>query len=287
MIIATNLNFSYRGTSVKAVDDITFHVKEGEIFGFLGPSGAGKSTTQKLLTKLLRGYSGNITINGKPLDRWDNSFYNQIGVGFELPNHYLKLTALENLELFASFYPKNGGNLMDLLALVGLQDDAKKRVEKFSKGMKMRLSFVRALMHDPPILFFDEPTSGLDPGYARVLKEIIISKKKEGKTIFLTTHNMHDAEELCDRVSFMVEGALKLTGSPYELTREHSARKVKVEFVTAETISTKVFDMDSLAVNEEFLSILSRGSLKSIHSCEETLEDIFLRTTGRKLSNGL
>jgi len=285
MITATNISFSYRGSTVKAVNNLSFSVREGEIFGFLGPSGAGKSTTQKLLTKLLRGYSGSINIGGRSLDQWDNTFYSQIGVGFELPNHYLKLTALENLELFGSFYPSGIISPIGLLDMVDLRDHARKRVGDFSKGMKMRLSFVRALMHDPPVLFFDEPTSGLDPGYARVIKDIIISKRREGKTIFLTTHNMHDAAELCDRVAFMVDGTLSLTGSPRELTTQNSRRKIEITTGEGERINTRTFEMGNLAANREFLETLDDPRLISIHSCEETLEDVFLRTTGRKLIN--
>ena len=285
MITATNLTFNYRGTTAKAVNNVSFTVKEGEIFGFLGPSGAGKSTTQKLLTKLLRGYSGSISIGDRPLDQWDNFFYSHIGVGFELPNHYLKLTALENLELFGSFYPEGIISPVELLDMVDLGDHARKRVGDFSKGMKMRLCFVRALMHDPPVLFFDEPTSGLDPGYARVLKNIILAKRREGKTIFLTTHNMHDAAELCDRVAFMVDGSLSLTGSPRELTLQNSRRKIEITTGEGDITETHTFEMGKLAANREFLNALDDPKLISIHSCEETLEDVFLRTTGRKLIN--
>ncbi|MFO7575922.1 MAG: ABC transporter ATP-binding protein [Bacteroidales bacterium] len=285
MITVTNLSFSYRGSTVNAVNDLSFSVKEGEIFGFLGPSGAGKSTTQKLLTRLLRGYSGTITIGGRPLNVWDNTFYSYIGVGFELPNHYLKLTALENLELFGSFYPSRIISPAKMLEMVDLGDHARKRVGDFSKGMKMRLSFVRALMHDPPVLFFDEPTSGLDPGYARVLKDIIISKRREGKTIFLTTHNMHDAAELCDRVAFMVDGSLNLTGSPRELTMLNSRRKIEITSREGKSIHTRTFEIGNLAANREFLEAIDNPQLISLHSCEETLEDVFLRTTGRKLIN--
>ena len=217
MINVENLSYTYPKSKVEAVKKISFDVKDGEIFGFLGPSGAGKSTTQKLLIKLLRGYQGDVNIMNRPLAKWDGDFYAQIGVGFELPNHYLKLTGEENLQLFSSFYPKVVYKPIDLLKMVELDAHAKKPVESYSKGMKMRLNFVRALLHDPKLLFLDEPTSGLDPGYARMIKDIIIDLKRNGKTIFLTTHNMHDADELCDRVAFMVDGELKLTGSPREL----------------------------------------------------------------------
>jgi fluoroquinolone transport system ATP-binding protein len=167
--------------------------------------------------------------------------------------------------------------------MVELEGHAKKPVESYSKGMKMRLNFVRALLHDPQLLFLDEPTSGLDPGYARMIKDIIIDLKRRGKTIFLTTHNMHDADELCDRVAFMVDGELKQIGSPRELKLQNGKRKVRVEARSPEGLTVKEFDFTGLAQNNEFLEIISSSNLEAIHSCEESLEDVFLRTTGKRL----
>lgn len=234
MITVQNLIYSYPKSEKPTVKEVSFDVKEGEIFGFLGPSGAGKSTTQKILTKLLKNYEGNIfiksnTIN-KELREWKSNYYNQIGVGFELPNHYSKLSALENLQFFASFYDTPTQNPMLLLEMVGLAEDAKKKVEDFSKGMKMRLNFVRALLHNPPILFLDEPTSGLDPVNGKIIKDIILKLKNEGKTIILTTHHMNDAEQLCDRVAFMVEGKISLIDSPKKLKEKYGKRLLKVEY---------------------------------------------------------
>ncbi len=283
MIQVQNLSFSYPKSQVKAVKDISFNVNDGEIFGFLGPSGAGKSTTQKLLIKLLRGYSGDVSVLNKRLSKWNGDYYSQIGVGFEMPNHYLKLTGEENLKLFASFYPSTAYKPMELLRMVELENHAKKPVEGYSKGMKMRLNFVRAIMHDPQLLFLDEPTSGLDPGYARMIKDIIIDLKKRGKTIFLTTHNMHDADELCDRVAFMVDGELKLIGAPRELKLQNGKRKVKVEMREEGKLINKEFEFKGLSENKEFLANISSPNLQSIHSCEESLEEVFIRTTGKML----
>lgn len=283
MIEVCNLTYTYPKSQVEAVSNISFSVKSGEIFGFLGPSGAGKSTTQKLLIKLIRGYSGNVEILSRPLSKWNGDFYAQIGVGFELPNHYLKLTGEENLKLFASFYPKVAHKPIDLLKMVELDEHANKPVESYSKGMKMRLNFVRALMHDPQLLFLDEPTSGLDPGYSRMIKDIIIDLKNNGKTIFLTTHNMHDADELCDRVAFMADGELKLIGVPRDLKLQHGRRKVRVEVRDSEAIVKEEFDFNGLAENAVFLRAIANPNLQAIHSCEESLEDVFMRTTGKKL----
>lgn len=285
MIKASNLSYCYRGNATDSVRGISFSVNRGEIFGFLGPSGAGKSTTQKLLIKLLGGFRGEVQILGKALSDWGNSYYERIGVGFELPNHYLKLTALENLRFFATFYPSVRINFMEVLNMVGLANDAGKRVEGFSKGMKMRLNFARAIMHKPELLFLDEPTSGLDPGYSRMLKNIIVDLKRNGTTIFLTTHNMHDADELCDRVAFMVDGELKLTGIPHELKLMNGKRQVRVEVVRDGKITFLHFDMENLGANPDFQRSLTENNIRSIHSCEDSLEDVFLRTTGKRLES--
>ncbi len=283
MIKVEELTFSYPKSGVEAVRKISFEVKDGEVFGFLGPSGAGKSTTQKLLIKLLDGYSGKIEVLKRSLKGWNGDYYANIGVGFELPNHYLKLTGEENLKFFSSFYPSVAYSPNELLKMVDLGDHARKTVEGYSKGMKMRLNFVRALIHDPKLLFFDEPTSGLDPGYARMIKDIIIDLKRKGKTIFLTTHNMHDADELCDRVAFMVDGELKLIGSPRELKLSNGKRKVRVEAKVEGVVGCNEFDFEGLSENKAFLKAIANPNLMSIHSCEESLEDVFLRTTGRRL----
>ncbi|MDX9846383.1 MAG: ABC transporter ATP-binding protein [Tenuifilaceae bacterium] len=283
MISVHNLSFTYPKSNVEAVKNISFDVQDGEIFGFLGPSGAGKSTTQKLLIKLLQGFQGDVTVLKRKLSSWNGDYFANIGVGFELPNHYLKLTGEENLKLFSSFYPKVVYKPVELLRMVELEEHAKKPVESYSKGMKMRLNFVRSLMHDPKLLFLDEPTSGLDPGYARMIKDIIIDLKKRGKTIFLTTHNMHDADELCDRVAFMVDGELKLIGSPRELKLQNGKRRVKIETRVDEKLVTQEFEFSGLPQNSDFLESISNPNLQSIHSCEESLEEVFLRTTGKSL----
>ncbi|SHX90112.1 Fluoroquinolones export ATP-binding protein [Mycobacteroides abscessus subsp. bolletii] len=152
MIQVRELTFTYPKTPEPAVRGMDFTVGEGEIFGFLGPSGAGKSTTQKLLIGLLRGHGGRATVWGSDPQAWGRNYYQRIGVSFELPNHYQKLTALENLRFFASLYAGPTRDPMELLDAVGLADDANTRVGAFSKGMQMRLTFVRALINDPELL---------------------------------------------------------------------------------------------------------------------------------------
>ncbi|WP_338759299.1 ABC transporter ATP-binding protein [Bernardetia sp. ABR2-2B] len=287
MITVQNLIYSYPKADSPTVRNVSFEVKEGEIFGFLGPSGAGKSTTQKILTKLLKGYQGKILIkNGnsnKELQSWKSDYYNQIGVGFELPNHYSKLSALENLQFFASFYDVPTQNPLELLEMVGLAKDAKKKVADFSKGMKMRLNFIRALLHNPPILFLDEPTSGLDPVNGKIIKDIILNLKKGGKTIILTTHHMNDAEQLCDRVAFMVEGKIPLIDSPKNLKEKYGKRTLKVEYSHQDKRENQLFDLENLGQNDEFLQLINQNYIQSMHSQEATLEDIFIEVTGKKL----
>ncbi|MCI4671391.1 MAG: ABC transporter ATP-binding protein [Bacteroidia bacterium] len=281
MISVKHLDFTYPGADVPAVKDVSFEVEEGEIFGFLGPSGAGKSTTQKVLIRLLKGFEGEVNVMERALPSWKEDYYEHIGVGFELPNHYTKLSAIENLQFFGSFYKKKVRKPQELLEMVGLGEDGHKKLSEFSKGMKMRLNFIRSFMHNPEILFFDEPTSGLDPGNARIIKDIILDLKNQGKTIFLTTHDMTVADQLCDRLAFMVDGKLALMDSPQSLKIKHGKRLVKVAYGEAE--SELEFDLDSLGHNEEFLRILKEERLHTIHSEEATLENIFISVTGKSL----
>jgi fluoroquinolone transport system ATP-binding protein len=278
-----NLTFIYPKAEKKAVDNVTFQIKNGEIFGFLGPNGAGKSTTQKVIIGLLKGYDGTIEMLGKNLKNWKTDLYEHIGVCFEFPNHYQKLTALENLELFSSFYKNKTIDPNDLLEMVDLGKDANQRVSSYSKGMKTKLNFARSLLNNPQMLFLDEPTTGLDPVSARQIKNIIHEKKKAGATIFLTTHNMTDADELCDRVGFMVDGSLVLIESPKDLKLEHGKKLVRVEHLINGEIAREEFTLDKLGSNPSFIKLLNSNRVLTIHSQEATLDDVFIKVTGRQL----
>ena len=283
MIDVQNLSYTYPGRTERAVKGISFSVAAGEIFGFLGPSGAGKSTTQKILTGLLKGYQGAVTVLGKPLHTWRADYYEQIGVSFELPNHFQKLSALENLNYFRSLYAGATEEPLKLLALVGLAADANTRVGQFSKGMQMRLNFVRALLHKPKLIFLDEPTSGMDPVNARTIREIVRGLKQSGCTIFLTTHSMQVADELCDRVAFMVDGQIAALDSPRAMKIQHGQRRVRIEWGQNGQTQQQEFALDGLADNAAFLQAL-RQPIETIHSKEATLEDIFVQVTGRALA---
>lgn len=284
MITVDNLTFTYPGGTQPAVKGISFTLNQGEILGFLGPSGAGKTTTQRILTGLLKGYGGHVSAFGRELNTWRHDYYTRIGVHFELPNHYLKLTALENLNYFASLYAGEKEDPRKLLEMVGLAEDANVLVGHFSKGMKMRLNFVRCLLHRPQLLFLDEPTASLDPANARVIKDIIQGLRQSGVTIFLATHDMTVADELSDRVAFIVNGRVEMLDTPRALKLKYGKREVAVEYFDgAGGLGQKTFPMDGLGDDGAFVDLLRTHRLETIHSQETTLEQIFLRVTGREL----
>lgn len=282
MIKVKGLRFTYPGNSEETIKGLTFSIKKGEIFGFLGPSGAGKSTTQKIIIGILKNYQGKVQVMNKELKKFNSDYYEKIGVAFEFPNLYSKFTARENLDYFSSLYSTKVDH-MELLSMVGLTKDADNRVADFSKGMKMRLNFCRAFLHDPEIIFLDEPTSGLDPVNAKKVKDIILEKKAAGKTIFLTTHNMKVAEELCDRVAFIVDGEISLIDSPRQLKIDWGKKEVIVEYRDGNNISSKEFELDNIGHNRDFLDTLKDKKVETIHTQEATLEDIFIQVTGRVL----
>jgi len=284
LIETQSFRFAYPGAVQPAVRDLSFTVEQGEIFGFLGPSGAGKSTTQNVLIRLLDGYEGSIAVLGQDLRAWDRSYYRKIGVAFESPNHYLKLTARENLRLFAGLHAGRTEGPDTLLQRVGLLEDGDKRVGEFSKGMRGRLTLARALLHRPELLFLDEPTVGLDPVTARRIRHVIREARDEGATIFLTTHDMVTADELCDRVAFLVDGRIATLGAPRALRLAHGRRVVRIETMRHGSTTAQEFPLDELADNREFIALVREGGIETIHTLETTLEDVFIQVTGRALA---
>ncbi|MGK7389111.1 MAG: ABC transporter ATP-binding protein [Candidatus Cyclobacteriaceae bacterium M2_1C_046] len=281
MLNVENLTFAYNAKSSPTISDLNFSIKKGQVFGFLGPSGAGKTTTQKILYKLLTGYKGNISFEDKDLNLWGREYYEKIGVSFELPNHYLKLTARENLNFFSSFYKKGNRTINELLEKVDLLKDADKPVSDFSKGMKMRLNFIRSIIHDPDMLFLDEPTSGMDPVNAGKIKSLIRDLQERGKTIFITTHNMFDADQLCDEVALLHKGNTIAYDSPANLKLQFGQKTVRME--TANGEKEKIFPLENLGRNEDFLTVLKNEQVRTIHSQEATLEEVFIKLTGEQL----
>ena len=273
-----DLFFKYRKTDDHVLKGLNFSVEKGKIVGLLGPNGAGKSTTMKILTKLLSDYKGEILYKGRNLANYDRSFYEEIGVCFETPVTFGKLTALENLKYFAGFYEKTV-DLRGLLKEVNLEDAANQEVRTFSKGMKTRLNLARALLNKPQVLFLDEPTTGLDPGNAKRIKEIILDFKKAGGTVFITTHLMGDVEELCDEVIFIASGKITEKANPRDLKLKYGKKEVKVEYSEGDLLKTKTFALEGLGVNQEFLELLKGKRIETIHTGETSLNEIFILVT--------
>ena len=280
MIDVKKLYFSY--TDKPFVENVSFHVGKGEIFGFLGPSGAGKSTIQKVLTGLNTKYKGSVKVAGTEIRERTNRFYENIGVDFEFSTCYEKFTARQNLAYFASLYEKQPRSIDELLHMVGLENDGDKKVGDFSKGMRSRLNFIKALIHDPDILFLDEPTSGLDPTNNRLMKDIILAEKKRGKTVIITTHNMFDATELCDQVAFIVAGKVSALDSPHNLIMSRGATKIHYTYYDKGEKTGECL-LDRTTEDKLLKSLISENRLLSIHSSEPTLNDIFVDITGRTL----
>ena len=282
MIEAKNLTFSY-GKDKQALHGLDFTVEDGEIFGFLGPNGSGKSTTQKILTGILKGHGGKVSLFGQDISNpHGQEFFRKIGVLFEFPYLYANLSAVDNLNYFASFYPRaqrrDVGELLD--ALEFKRDFLKKPVSSYSKGMRQRVSMARALVSNPRLLFLDEPTSGLDPSGAVLFRKIIEQERKKGTTVFVTTHNMVDADLLCDRVAFISNGNLVALDTPKRLKEKNSNHRVVIDYLYQGQRETKTIEAPELETGIPF----AHDEIVSIHSQEPTLEDMFIQYTGRGLS---
>lgn len=282
MIEVNNLVFSY-GKDKEVLHSFDFKVEKGEIFGFLGPNGSGKSTTQKILTGILKGYKGKVKLFSQDMvDLQTPSFFQKIGVLFEFPYLYNNLSVLENLSYFSSFYPeKQLRDPIELLEKLEFKTDfLKKPVSSYSKGMRQRASMARALISNPQLLFLDEPTSGLDPSGAVLFRKIIEEEKRKGTTIFLTTHNMVDADLLCDKVAFISNGNIVALDTPKNLKEKNSSHQVLIEYVYKGARKTEIVEADELKKNMTF----AQDEIISIHSKEPTLEDMFIKYTGRGLN---
>ncbi|MGS0972824.1 MAG: ABC transporter ATP-binding protein [Candidatus Izemoplasmataceae bacterium] len=282
MFSVKDLYYRYPKQDKDVINGISFDIKEGEIFGFLGPSGAGKSTTQKIMIKILEDFRGTISYNGKSITEFNDDFYEDIGVSFEMPIHFSKMTALENVQFFMKLYKRNA-DIETLMKRVGLWEDKDKMVGEFSKGMKIRLNIVRALLNEPTMLFLDEPTNGLDPTNAKILKDMIHEFKQQGGTVFITSHIMADIDQLCDRVAFIVHGEIKEIDSPRNLKIKYGKRSMTLEYKENNHTVTKEYPLDGIGQNKEFLELLQTKDIETLHTGETTLEDIFIKVTGVKL----
>ena len=282
MIEGKDLTFSY-GKGKQALQGLYFNVEDGEIFGFLGPNGSGKSTAQKILTGILKGHGGKVSLFGQDISSaHTQAFFQKIGVLFEFPYLYANLSAVDNLKYFSSFYPKEQLRGIDevLGELEFKPDFLNNPVASYSKGMRQRASMARALISNPRLLFLDEPTSGLDPSGTVLFRKIIEKERKKGTTIFLTTHNMLDADLLCDRVAFLSNGNIMALDTPKNLKEQNSSHRVVIDYLYQGKREEKTVDAPELKAGIPF----AHDRIISIHSQEPTLEEMFIKYTGRGLS---
>lgn len=274
VIKADNLGKSFG--SFKAISSLTFEVNKGEILGFLGPSGSGKTTTINILTGQLTPDQGQSSILGKSSTNLNEKDLANIGLITENSGYYEKLSLYDNLLFFAKLYDVPQGDLDDLMKRVGLFDRRKTLAEKLSTGMKQRMLLVRAIINKPQVLFLDEPTSGLDPSTSKSIHELIKELQAEGTTIFLTTHDMHEATILCDKIVLLNKGQIVEAGTPSDLIQKYNtAKRVKITYQSGEENYLSFSELGQVGQTDDILTI---------HSCEPTLEDVFIQLTGGKLN---
>lgn len=276
------LQYAYSGSSRPTVRNMTFQVAGGEVFGLLGPSGAGKTTTQRIAIGLLAGWTGRVDVFGRSVADWGSGLYDRIGIAFELPVGYPRLTVREDLVHFANLHAVPSLHPDETLARVGLADAADRPVAELSKGMRLRLNLARAVQHRPELLFLDEPTSGLDPVNTRKVREFIMQWRAEGRSVFLTTHDMATAAAVCDRIAFVVDGTIVACDSPRNLEFSHGRRRLRVTHRTVGGgVDTSVFPLGT--TSPELLELLASDRVESVHSDEAGLDDVFVAVTGRPL----
>ncbi len=278
MIRCNDVYKSFSGKTV--LSGIDFEIGDGEIFGLLGPSGAGKTTLIKILTGQLEFDRGEVNVFDKDISSLSGEDRKNIGIMMDQFGVYERLSCIDNLKIFADIYGVSRDRIKSTLEEVGLKDAGSKPASTLSKGMRARLSLARVFMHMPKLIFLDEPTSGLDPQTMRQIHKIILEKKKEGVTVFLTTHNMEEAYKLCDRVALLNEGVIVENEAPATICRKYNHQKaIKLHLSSGEEL---IIPHESRSA-ETISRLLSDGCIETIHSSEPTLETVFLELTGRKL----
>ena len=277
-------DLTYRYGKLLAVDHINFEVAAGEILGFLGPNGAGKTTAVKMLTGQIRPREGKAVLLGHDVVKETEKVQSQIGVCFEQTNLYEQMSALDNLKLFADLFGRKDFDGYALLKRVGLAGREKDKVANYSKGMKQRLMVARSLVNLPQIIFLDEPTAGLDPVSSEAIGNIILEERDRGATIFLTTHDMWEADKLCDRVAFMDQGKLAALDTPRNLKQQYGKRSLIAEVASGEKLEKREIDMDTDGTALAVEKLFEKEKVVTLHSEEATLEDIFIKVTGRRLT---
>ncbi len=265
----------------RVLDGLSFNVLKGQIFGLLGPSGAGKTTLIKILTGQLQRDLGTAEINGLDADKLTGEDNKKFGIMMDDFGVYERLSCYENLKIFAEIYGVKNNDILSTLKKVGLESAKKTSAAKLSKGMRSRLRLARVFMTDPDILFLDEPTSGLDPATASEIHKIMLSEKEKGKTIFLTTHTMSEAERLCDNIVMINDGKIVEHGSPREICRRYNhQRMLKIHLSDGSDLQ--------LAHNEnaagKVAELIKNGRAETIHTTEPDLETVFMELTGKELA---
>jgi fluoroquinolone transport system ATP-binding protein len=283
MIEVEALRFQYPGAPAPAVRDVSFTVPAGRVFGFLGPSGAGKSTVQKVMTGLLPQQHGEVRYGGRPRASRGRELFHEVGMSFEHPNLFPRLSARENLRVFAGLYGRGHAQIDPLLERLGLAAARDRHAQDFSKGMRQRLVLARALLHAPRYLFLDEPTSGLDPALVRDVIELLREHRERGAAIVLTTHDMHVASVLSDEVAFLHGGRIVAAAPPRALEQRHGRPGLTVQWRDGETLRTEVLAPDAEPDRARLVTLLASGSVQTVHSREATLEQIFVELTGQEL----
>ncbi|MDE7230561.1 MAG: ABC transporter ATP-binding protein [Oscillospiraceae bacterium] len=278
-IAANNIVKSFAGKRV--LDGLSFNVLKGQIFGLLGPSGAGKTTLIKILTGQLTRDLGTAEINGISADKLTGDDNKRFGIMMDDFGVYERLSCYDNLKIFAEIYGVKKDNILNSLKKVGLESARKTPAAKLSKGMRSRLRLARVFMTDPEILFLDEPTSGLDPATAGEIHKMMLEEKGNGKTIFLTTHTMSEAEKLCDDIVMINEGKIVEHGSPREICRRYNHRRMlKIHLSDGSDIQ---LSHDENAA-DKVAELIRSGHAETIHTTEPDLETVFMELTGKELA---
>lgn len=266
---------------LRAVDKISFTVEAGEVFGFLGHNGAGKTTTIRMLSGQLRPTAGVARVAGCDVTTEQDRLKPLVGVVSENQNLYERMSGRENLAFAARLYGAQPGRIDEVLRQVGMLERAGDNVKHYSNGMKQRLLIARALLHRPQIIFLDEPTRGLDPVVAREIRRLVVQLSTQGVTIFLTTHYMEEADELCRRVAFLSEGRIVALDTPDNLKLAHGQNSLEATLDDGQTLTIA---LDDDVAGKQLEELVSAGRLRTLHSTEATLEEVFIQIAGRRLS---
>ncbi|RJX39961.1 ABC transporter ATP-binding protein [Paenibacillus pinisoli] len=263
-----------------ALEDVSFSIPKGEIFGFLGPSGSGKTTLIKILTAQLNPTDGQASVLGQPATTMQQSAQKmRFGILTDNSGLYERLTIEENLELFRQLYSLPKSSIDKVLQFVNLSGERKKKVNRLSKGMRQRVMLACAIIHEPELLFLDEPTSALDPVNSAHIYKGLRYLNEKGTTIFLTTHDMAEAESLCDRVAILYQGQIQAIGSPKELKKQHRENVVRVDLTNGEAYELPVTE----GTADQIADWMKRGLIDRLATKEPSLGDIFIQMTGSEL----